>query len=53
VILGVLAGIDFFETDYPLDLASKNKALILSPQCPQVTKESLEHIRKQSAPALA
>lgn len=31
VILGVLAGIDFFETDYPLDLAAKNKALILDP----------------------
>jgi hypothetical protein len=33
VILGILAGVDFFETDYPLDLASKNMALILNPIC--------------------
>ena len=24
IIVGLLAGVDLFETDYPLDLASKN-----------------------------
>jgi hypothetical protein len=30
VIVGTLAGIDFFETDYALDLASSNIALLLN-----------------------
>jgi hypothetical protein len=29
IIVGLLAGVDIFETDFPLDLASKNQALIL------------------------
>lgn len=34
VILGILAGVDFFETDYPLDLASKHQALLLDSNWP-------------------
>lgn len=29
ILVGLLAGVELFETDYPLDLASKNQALIL------------------------
>lgn len=45
VVLGVLAGVDFFETDYPLDLASKNQALILDARCDSVSSDSLSHLK--------
>ena len=53
VLLGVMAGIDFFETDYPLELASKNQALILNPIPPQQSTNSLQQIIDQSPPTLA
>ena len=45
VLLGVMAGIDFFETDYPLELASKNQALILNPIPPQQPTNFLQQIK--------
>lgn len=53
VILGVLAGIDFFETDYPLDLASKGKALILDPRWPKQSSEPLLNFKSKVVSGLA
>ena len=53
VILGVLAGVDFFETDYPLDLASKNMALIFNPICENLTDSSLSLLRSRVSETLA
>lgn len=52
LVLGLLAGIDFFETDYPLDLASKNQALLLDADW-SPSDEHLQSLRKSVSPALA
>lgn len=52
LILGLLAGIDFFETDYPLDLASKNQALLLDANW-SPSDEHMQTLSKSVSPALA
>ena len=52
LILGLLAGIDFFETDYPLDLASKNQALLLDANW-SPSDEHIQTLTKSVSPALA
>jgi hypothetical protein len=51
IIVGLLAGVDLFETDYPLDLASKNQALILQSQSENETL-ALECLKSESSELL-
>lgn len=53
MILGILAGVDFFETDYPLDLASKNQALILNTRSEADYSHSLNQLKSQVSSTLS
>jgi len=48
IIVGLLAGVDIFVTDFPLDLASKNQALILHSKSND-EQTALESLKSESS----